>query len=306
MEWINYHHLLYFWTVAKEGSIVKASKKLRLAQPTISGQIKRFEHVLGENLFQKKGRNLVLTEAGRLVFRYAEEIFTLGGELQDVLKGRPTNRPPKIVIGISNAFPSLVAQLLLAPTVEQLGPINLVCREDKPERLVAELAIHNLDVVLTDAPMNPSFRIKAYNHLLGECGLEIFSSAKLAESYRHNFPQSLDGAPFLLPTDNTIIRQSIDQWFDSRGIRPHIVGEFEDSILLKVFGQSGMGLFPAPGVISDEVQKRYDVRTVGILDEVRVQFYAISVEQKLKHPAIVAINEEARKKIFGKGGGGSQ
>jgi len=299
MEWINYHHLLYFWTVAKEGSIVKASEKLRLAQPTISGQIKRLEEVLGERLFEKKGRNLVLTEVGQTVFRYAEEIFTLGGELQDVLKGRPTNRPPKIVVGITNSFPRLIAHLLLAPTVEQLSPVNLVCREDKPERLLAELAIHNLDVVLTDAPMNPSIRIKAYNHLLGECGLTIFSTAKLAKSYRHNFPQSLDGAPFLLPTDNTIIRQSLDQWFNSRDIRPKIVGEFEDSILLKVFAESGMGLFPAPSVIADELLKRYKIRPVGVLDEVRVQFYAISIEKKLKHPAIVAINEEARKKIFG-------
>ncbi len=301
MEWINYHHLLYFWTVAKEGSIVKASEKLCLAQPTISGQIKRLEEVLGESLFTKKGRNLVLTEVGQTVFRYAEEIFTLGEELQDVLKGRSINHPPKIVVGISSAFPRMVAHLLLAPTVQQLSPVNIVCREDKPARLLAELAIHNLDVVLTDAPMDPTIRIKAYNHLLGECGLTIFASTKLAKSYQRDFPQSLDGAPFLLPTDNTIIRQSLDQWFDSRAIRPQVVGEFEDSILLKVFGESGMGLFPAPTVIADELLKRYKVSPVGILDDARVQFYAISIEKKLKHPVLVAINEEARKKIFGNG-----
>ncbi len=301
MEWINYHHLLYFWTVAKEGSIVKASEVLRLAQPTISGQIKRFEEVLGEKLFEKRGRNLILTEVGRLVFRYADEIFTLGREMQDVLQGRPTNRPPKMVIGISSSFPRLIAHMLLAPTIEQLGPINLVCREDKPKLLLAELAIHNLDLVLSDAPMDPSIRVKAYNHLLGECGVTIFGTDDLIKRYKRSFPQSLDGAPFLLPTENTVIRQSMNQWFLSREILPQIVGEFEDSILLKVFGQSGMGLFPAPSVIADEMQKRYDVRPVGRLDDVRVQFYAVSVEKKLKHPVLVAINEEARKRIFGNG-----
>ena len=299
MEWINYHHLLYFWSVAKEGSIVKASEKLRLAQPTISGQIKRFEEVLGEKLFEKRGRNLVLTEVGRLVFRYADEIFTLGTEMQDVLQGRPTNRTPKMVIGISSSFPRLIAHMLLAPTIEQLGPINLICREDKPEKLLAELAIHNLDLVLSDAPMDPSIRVKAYNHLLGECGLTIFGSGEMVKRYKRSFPQSLDGAPFLLPTENTVIRQSMHQWFLSQQIHPQIVGEFEDSILLKVFGQSGMGLFPAPSVIADEMWKRYNVRPVGTLDDVRVQFYAVSVEKKLKHPVLVAINEEARKKIFG-------
>ncbi len=301
MEWINYHHLLYFWTVAKEGSIVKASEVLRLAQPTISGQIKRFEEVLGEKLFEKRGRNLVLTEVGRLVFRYADEIFTLGQEMQDVLQGRPTNRPPKMVIGISSSFPRLIAHMLLAPTIEQLGPINLVCREDKPEILLTELAIHNLDLVLSDAPMDPSIRVKAYNHLLGECGLTIYGSSEMVKRYKRSFPQSLDGAPFLLPTENTVIRQSMDQWFLSREIHPQIVGEFEDSILLKVFGQSGMGLFPAPSVIVDEMRKRYNVSPVGTLDEVRVKFYAVSVEKKLKHPVLVAINEGARKKIFGNG-----
>ncbi len=301
MEWINYHHLLYFWTVAKEGSIVKASEVLHLAQPTISGQIKRFEEVLGEKLFEKRGRNLILTEVGRLVFRYADEIFTLGREMQDVLQGRPTNRPPKMVIGISSSFPRLIAHMLLAPTIEQLGPINLVCREDKPEILLTELAIHNLDLVLSDAPMDPSIRVKAYNHLLGECGLTIYGSSEMVKRYKRSFPQSLDGAPFLLPTENTVIRQSMDQWFLSREIHPQIVGEFEDSILLKVFGQSGMGLFPAPSVIVDEMRKRYNVSPVGTLDEVRVKFYAVSVEKKLKHPVLVAINEEARKKIFGNG-----
>ena len=188
MEWINYHHLLYFWSVAKEGSIVKASEKLRLAQPTISGQSQAIRGgFLGKSYSKKGGRNLVLTEVGRLVFRYADEIFTLGTEMQDVLQGRPTNRPPKMVIGISSSFPRLIAHMLLAPTIEQLGPINLICREDKPELLLAELAIHNLDLVLSDAPMDPSIRVKAYNHLLGECGLTIYGSSEMVKAVQTKF-----------------------------------------------------------------------------------------------------------------------
>ncbi|RJO63286.1 MAG: transcriptional activator NhaR [Myxococcales bacterium] len=301
MEWINYHHLLYFWTVAKTGSIVKASEELRLAQPTISGQIKRFEEVLGEKLFARKGRQLALTEIGRVAFRYAEEIFSLGREMQDVLKGRPVSRQPRIVVGVADAFPGLIAYLLLAPTIERLEPVTLVCREDKPERLLAELALHNLDVVLTDAPMDPLVKVRAFSHLLGECSVTFFAESKLAKLYRRGFPQSLDGAPLLMPTEDSTIRRSLDEWFNSREIKPRVVGEFDGIILLKIFGQSGMGIFPAPSVISDEIQQRYKVRPVGTLEEVRVRFYAISIEKKLKHPALIAISEEARQRIFGNG-----
>ncbi len=299
MEWLNYHHLLYFWTMARQGSLARASAELRLAQSTISGQIRALEDSLGEKLFARRGRRLVLTEMGRVVFRYAEEIFSLGRELRDAVKGRPVGRPLSLMVGVADVVPKLVARRLLEPALKLPEPVRLICREDKPERLFAELAVHNLDIVLSDAPIDPSIRIRAFNHLLGECGIVFFGTAKLAAAHRRNFPESLDGAPVILPTENTTLRRSLDQWFAARGIRPRVVGEFEDSALLKVFGQVGMGLFPASSIIADEVQRQYQVRPVGRLDEVRERFYAISVERKLKHPAVIAISEEARQKLFG-------
>lgn len=302
MEWINYHHLLYFWVVAKEGGIVKASKELRLAHPTISGQIHRFEEVLGRKLFVRKGRRLVMTDFGLMVFRYAEEIFSVGAELQDALQGRPSNRPPKVTVGIADVFPRLIAFRLLEPALTKIGAISLTCREDKPERLLTELAIHNLDVVLTDAPMSPLIRVKAYSHLLGECDVTLFAVPALAEKYKHDFPQSLDGAPMLLPTESTTLRRSLDDWFHTRDIHPLITGEFEDSIMLKVFGQAGHGIFPVPTAIAEEVTRQYGVLPLGRLADVKVRFYAISVEKQLRHPVVLMITEEARKRVFRKVG----
>lgn len=299
MEWLNYHHLLYFWLVAREGGLAAASKQLRLAPSTVSGQIQTLEQALGEELFERSGRRLILTEIGRVVYRYADEIFSLGRELQDALKGRPVARPLKLVVGIADVVPKLVARRLLEPALALPGPLHLVCHEDKPDALLAELAVHNLDVVISDAPVGPTVRIRAFNHLLGECDVVFFATPRLASSYRRGFPKSLDGAPVILPTENTSLRRSLDQWFATRGIRPKVVGEFEDNALLKVFGQAGMGLFPASSIIADEVQRQYRVRPIGTLKGLRERFYAISVERKLKHPAVIAISEEARQKVFG-------
>lgn len=298
VEWLNYHHLLYFWLVAREGGLAPASAKLRLAQSTVSGQIRALEHALGEKLFARNGRRLVLTEVGRIVFRYADEIFSLGRELQDAVKGRPAVRPLSLVVGVADVVPKLVAQRLLEPVLRLSEPVRLVCHEDKPERLLSELAIHNLDIVLADAPAAPSIRVRVFNHLLGECGIVFFATADLATRHRRRFPRSLDGAPLLLPTENTTLRRSLDQWFATQGIRPRVVGEFEDSALLKTFGQIGTGIFAAPSVIATEVQRQYGVRPVGKIDEVREHFYAISVERRLKHPAVLAISDEARQKLF--------
>jgi LysR family transcriptional regulator, transcriptional activator of nhaA len=299
MEWLNYHHLLYFWLVAREGGLAGASVKVRLAQSTLSGQIRALEISLGEKLFARSGRRLVLTEMGRVVFRYAEEIFTVGRELQDAVKGRPVGRPLSLNVGVADVVPKLVARRLLEPALKLAEPIHLVCREDRPDRLLAELAVHDLDVVLSDAPVNPSIRVRAFNHLLGECGIVFCGNQKLAAAYRRKFPRSLDGAPVILPTENTTLRRSLDTWFTAQGIRPNVVGEFEDSALLKVFGEAGMGLFPVSSVIAAEVQRQSRVRLVGRVDEVRERFYAISVERRLKHPAVVAISQEARQKLFG-------
>jgi LysR family transcriptional activator of nhaA len=298
MEWLNYHHLHYFWLVAREGSLASASKTLRLAQSTVSGQIQTLERNLGEDLFARSGRRLVLTEIGRVVYRYADEIFSLGRELQDAIKGRPVARPLRLVVGVADVVPKLVARRLLAPALKLPGPMHLVCHEDKPDLLLAELAVHNLDVVIADAPVAPSVKVRAFNHLLGECDVVFFATPRLAASYKRGFPKSLDGAPVILPTENTTLRRSLDQWFVTHGVRPKIVGEFEDNALLKVFGQAGMGLFPASSVIAQEVQRQYGVQPIGKLSGLRERFYAISVDRKLKHPAVIAISQEARQKLF--------
>jgi len=299
MEWLNYHHLLYFFLVAREGSLSAAAAQLRLAPSTVSGQIRALERALGEKLFVRSGRHLVPSEIGKVVYRYAEDIFVLGRELQDALAGGAVGGPLSLQVGVADVVPKLIARRLLEPALRLPGPVRLVCREDKPERLLADLAIHGLDVILADAPVAPSLRVRAFNHLLGECGVTFFGTTRLAAAHRRGFPRSLEGAPVLLPTENTTLRRSLDEWFVARAIRPRIVGEFEDSALLNAFGQAGLGLFAAPSVIAAEVRRQYQVRPVGEVDDVRERFYAISIERKLKHPAVVAISEEARRKIFG-------
>ena len=299
MEWLNYHHLLYFWTVARTGGVSAASAELRLAQPTISGQLRLLEEHFGEKLFHRVGRRLELTDMGRMVYRYAEEIFTLGRELTDAVRGRPTGRPLRFAVGIADQVPKLIAYRLMEPALKLPEPVRLVCHEDKPERLLADLAVHALDLVLTDAPLNPTINVRAFSHLLGECGTTIFGAKALAGRYRRGFPRSLDGAPFLMPTDNTVLRRNLDQWFSQLDLRPQVVSEFEDSALLKAFGERGVGLFAAPTAIEAEVRRQYGVQIIGRVEQVRERFYAISVERRLKHPAVVAISEAAKEKLFG-------
>ena len=298
MEWLNYHHLLYFWTVAKEGSIARACEKLHLAQPTISGQLRLLEENLGEKLFAKAGRGLALTETGQVVYRYAEEIFGLGQELQSALKGKPKGRPVRLHVGISDWLPKLVAYRLLQPALALPEPVHLVCQEAAPDRLLAALSEHQLDVVLSDAPVTSLARVKAFNHLLGACGVTLFGAPVLAGRYRNEFPASLDGAPMLLPIEGCALRRSLDQWFDSLGIRPRLVAEFQDSALMKTFGQAGVGIFAAPSVIEKEVEDHYQAAVVGRPDTVVERFYAISVERRIRHAAVLAISEAARGSLF--------
>ncbi len=298
MEWLNYHHLLYFWMVAREGSIAQASKVLLLAQPTITGQIRALENTLGQKLFTRSGRNLVPTDVGRLVYRYANEIFSLGRELSDVLKGRPAGRPVRLVVGISDGMPKLIAYRLLQPALTMPEPVQIVCHEDRPERLLAELATSGLDLILTDAPAGSLIRVRAFSHLLGGSGTSFFGTSSLAARYRKNFPASLNGAPFLLPLENAALRRSLEQWFEAKSIRPLVVGEFQDSALLKTFGQGGIGIFASPTVTEKEVRRQYGVSVVGRSESLIERFYAISVERKLKHPAVVAIAEAARDRLF--------
>ena len=299
MEWLNYHHLLYFWMVAKKGSIARACEELRLAQPTISGQLRALEESLGEKLFTRQGRRLVLTEAGQVVYRYAEEIFALGSELTDVLKGRPRNRPQRLIVGVSDLIPKLIAYRILEPALAIKGGLQIECYEDTPEKLLLSLSAHELDLVLTDAPAYSAVRVRVFNHLLGSSGVALFASSPLANFYRKRFPDSLTGAPFLLPMKNSTLRQIMDQWFETHAIRPRILGEFQDTALLTAFAQAGAGIFAAPVAIGREVRSRYRVAKLGDLGGQVTEYYVISAERKIKHPAATVIAEVAKNKLFG-------
>jgi LysR family transcriptional activator of nhaA len=298
MEWLNYHHLLYFWTVMREGSLTAASKRLRLAPSTVSAQVGRFEEALGGKLFRRVGRGLEPTDLGRTVFRYADEICSLGREMMDTIRGRPVVGPLSLKVGARAILPKLIVRKILEPVFSLPEQVHLVCYEDKEERLLAELAVHKLDVILSDSPVRRGLHIKAYNHLLGECGVTFLAVEKLAKQFRKGFPESLDKAPMLVPLEMTALRQWLERWFESLDIRPVIVGEFEDSALLKAFGQKGDGVFVAPTVVEKEVQCQYNVEVVGRTDSVRERFYAISFERIVKHPAVTAITSVARRSLF--------
>jgi LysR family transcriptional activator of nhaA len=297
---LNYQHLLYFYVVAREGGVQRATKVLHLAQPTISGQIKVLERQLGERLFVRRGRNLVLTDVGQVVYRYASDIFALGRELREALAGLPSaGRPARFAVGVSDSLPKLSTFRLLAPALEPPGQYRLEFRIGKTDQLLAELATHALDLVLTDAPLPPTLSVRAFSHLLGESGVTVFAAPALAGRYRRGFPGSLDGAPWVLQTPNTALRRSLDAWFATSGVRPEIAAEVEDVALLQVLGQEGFGVFAAPSVVEEEIRRAYGVRVVGRLETVRERFFAVSVERKLKHPAVVAISEGARRELFG-------
>lgn len=299
MEWLNYHHLLYFWTVVREGGVSRAAEKLRLAQPTISAQVKALEDAFGQRLFDRQGRRLVLTDAGRLVYRYADEIFGIGRELLETMKGRAPGRPVEFAVGVANSVSKLIVRRLLEPALAADAAVRLTCREDGTNALLAELATHDLDVVIADVPAPPHVRVKVFSHLLGESDVTFFAAAPLAARLRRRFPQSLDGAPMLLPSTGSALRRSLDQWMDDGNLHPHIVGEFDDSALMKAFAQGGAGVFPAPSVIASEVVRQYRVQAVGQATGVRERYYAISVERRLKHPAVLALTKAARHDFLG-------
>ncbi|HLF98506.1 MAG TPA: transcriptional activator NhaR [Methylococcaceae bacterium] len=298
MERLNYQHLYYFWNVAKEGSVSRACEKLHLAQPTISGQLAVFEQAVGERLFRREGRKLALTDTGRAVFHYAEEIFALGRELTNTLKGRATGRGLRLSVGVADALPKLIAYRLIEPALRMAEPVQLLCYEDKAERLLAEVSLHGIDLVLSDVPATPSAGARVFNHLLGECGVAVFGAPALAARHADDFPRSLNGAPFLLPTPSTALRRSLDQWFDAEGLSPDIRAEIEDSALLKTFASAGVGLFFAPVAVAPEIRHQYGAETIGRIEAVRERFYAITAQRKLKHPAVAAILENAHAGLF--------
>ncbi len=298
MEWLNYHHLLYFWTVMREGSLTAACSRLSLAPSTVSTQLTRLEETMGGKLFQRVGRNLEPTDLGRMVYRYADEIFALGREMMDTVRGRPLAGPLSLKAGVVDVLPKFIVRRLLEPALQLPERVRLVCHEDKEDALLAELAMHTLDVVLSDSPLRAGLSVKAYSHLLGECGVTFFAVEHLAARLQPTFPQSLHEAPMLLPMEMTALRGALERWFVSLGIRPAIAGEFDDSALIMVFGQEGDGVFVAPTVIEQEVLRQHRVLVVGRTQAVKERYYAISVERIIKHPAVAAIFEAARQNLF--------
>lgn len=291
---INYKHLHYFWVVAKQGGVARASEQLHITPQTISGQISLLEDHLGEKLFDKAGRNLVLSETGRLVLSYADEIFSLGGELEEMVRNLPGDRPMEFKVGVVDVVPKSIAYRLLAPALDLPDPVKMICRENTLDSLLAELALHKIDMVIADTPIPSGLSVRGYNHTLGGSGVSFLAVPALAGSLKKGFPGSLNGAPLLVPSEANRVQSRLFAWLDSLHVYPRIVGEFDDSALMKAFGQAGAGVFMVPTAIEEEVMRQYGVKPVGRTDQVTEQFYAISVERRISHPAVAAITATAR------------
>ena len=299
MAAMNFKHLHYFWRVAKAGGIARASEQMHLTPQTISGQIGLLEEDLGAPLFAKRGRNIELTDAGRLAFGYAQDIFALGSELEESFRNYAAgDRPVEFRVGVADAVPKTITYRLLEPATRLPTPVRIVCREWKLDSLLAELAAHRLDLVVAGSPIPPTVSVRAYNHRLGESGVSFFASPLLLRSLKGKFPACLAGAPMLVPGADAAVRARLDQWCAAKSLRPRVVGEFDDSALMKVFGQSGAGVFIGPSVLEAEIERQYGVKTLGRTPEIIEEFFAISVERRVTHPCIVAITEAARDRLF--------
>jgi len=298
MDWLNYHHLHYFWRVAKEGSITAASQALNLSQSALSAQIRSLEENLGERLFEKEGRGLRLTESGRLAYRYADEIFTLGGEFQNALRGRPTGRPLRLVVGATDVLPKLMVHRLLKPALGLDEPLRPDCRGGAAPNTQGALFPHGPALVFTGAPFSAAEGPRAFNHLLGVCGVDWFGTSALRKHHPAPFPRCLDGAPVLLPPEGTRLRQGLERWFQQEDLHPVIAGEFADSALLKTFGAEGEGFFAAPTALASEVVNRYQVKGLGAVPELKERFYAISLARRVIHPGVKEILRAAKEEVF--------
>jgi len=297
MEWLNYHHLRYFYVVAKEGSLARAAAKLHVSQPSISEQIRELEHALGEKLFRREGRNNKLTDAGQVVFNYAEEIFTLGRELMNAVKQRPGLRTLRLNVGVADSFPKLVTNEILKPVFAMPQAVHVVCREGKMEDLLAQLAAHRLDLVLSDEPAPSSANFKVFSHALGESSVTLCAEEKLATKLKRNFPKSLNAAPALLPAENTTLRRALETWFRGHHVKPNVVAEFEDLALMKVMAAEGRGFIAVPTVALKEAVERYRFRSLGQATNCRVSFHAITAERRIAHPAVSVLSKSAIAKL---------
>lgn len=295
---LNYKQLYYFWNAATHGGITRAAEQLHLTPQTISGQIHELEASLDTKLFRKHGRQLKLTKAGELAFSHAEEIFQVGKELEGLIKGHIEEGDQPFRVGISDVIPKSIAYRLLAPATELEVPVQLFCYESKLELLFAELAIHKIDMVIADRPIPSDLGVKGFNHFLGDSSAAFFATPELLASHTRPFPDILDKAPVILPGSESAMRRELERWFNKLDIQPYIKGEFDDSALMKAFGEQGYGIFPAPNVIADEVEAQHGVKKIGCADEINCQYYAISTERKLRHPAVIAISESAQNELF--------
>lgn len=298
MEWLNYHHLLYFWTVAKEGTIRKASEQLHVSQPSISAQISALERALGQPLFRRSGRGKVLTEMGRVVLGYAEDIFSLGREMMNTVRQRPGERAARFHVGVTDSVPKFTAYEILRPVLHLRPAVHMICREGKVDALLEQLATHRLDIVVADEPASSGLKFRTFNHPLGASDVTFCAVPALAEKLRRRFPQSLQGAPALLPAENTAFRMTLEKWFDATGIRPRVVAEFEDTALLNRAANDGFGFVPVYSAIARAAAQQYRWKTIGRAEECRGHFYAITAERRLKHPAILAITAHAQVRLF--------
>lgn len=299
MNFLNFRHLRYFWAVAKTGSMAKAAKQLHLTPQSISGQLAELESSLGLKLLIRAGRNLELTDAGIRVLQYADEIFSIGEDLLAAVKDQQRTKSLAFRVGIADSVSKSIAYRLIAPALQLSVPMRLVCREGRLSELLADLAVHRLDLIIADRPMPPNLSVRSYSHLLGQSPLAIFGTRELIKELTVKaFPAMLDRAKFLLPGEDFAVRVALNQWFDRHSIRPVIVGEFDDSALMKAFGQASAGFFAAPSAIAKDVCEQYGVQQLGMVDSVMVQVYAITTERRIKHPAVLAMELVARSDVF--------
>jgi LysR family transcriptional regulator, transcriptional activator of nhaA len=298
VEWLNFHHLRYFWTVARKGGVRKAADELHVSQPSISAQLRLLEDSLGEKLFKRSGRSLVLTEMGNLVLTYADEIFSAGRELMNAVKQRPGGRLLRLNVGMTDSISKLMGFEFLKPAIRFSEPVHVVCRMAAIEVLVNQLQAHRLDIVLADEPASSSLKAKTFNHRLGRSGVTFCAVPAIAKKLRRNFPQSLNGATALLPTENMGMRAVLETWFDTKGIHPRLLGEYEDSALMVFCATAGRGFTVVPTVVAREVLKHWGLRVIANVDECGTEFYAITAERRVKNPAAMAITEHAYSSLF--------
>ncbi|MBN8549650.1 MAG: transcriptional activator NhaR [Deltaproteobacteria bacterium] len=295
MRWLNYQHLYYFWHIARCGSVTGAARQLRLAQPTISAQMKSFEHILGEKLFQRSGRSLALTESGKLAYRYAEQIFSMGQEFLDVLDGTQGSSLQEFRIGIADVVPKSLAYRLIEPALRPENGVSVHCYEDKTEKLLAELSIGEIDLVIADRPIPPNVKVKAFNHFIGECGVSFLAARSLSRKLAKNFPSSLNGAPLLMPTAEAAVRHELDRWIDENGLTPRHVAAFQDRALMKLAAKDGKGIMPVPSAVEEEVCKEFQLERVGRIPNIKEQIFLISIDRRLKNPLLQLICREGQK-----------